>query len=259
MDIPQAFNSCFSALPQVVYLSGHDSSAWFDVGKTLGATFVGAVLAFAANLHFQNTQRKKDQRTAGNLALATLSRQYGDFVIAKSGFEMESKQAQSIAPEIPLWRALKPTFHEFNSELLFDFKALAFLVEDGSHELFTRLVHVENKYHDLRRILAMHTDAAISLQKKMDELTQPSCPTPITSEEHLKLLVGSELFGRLESLTSALKNRVTSNEATYVAAGKQLHDLMIAKFEDNVFPFSAFGAKVGLSQLDRERAMEKLQ
>ena len=258
MDIPQAFNSCFSSLPQVIYLSGHEPPSWWiDVLKTLVATFLGAGLAFAANLHFQVQQRKKDQRTAGNLALATLSRQYGDFVIAKATFEMEAKEAQLRIPEIPLWRALKPTIHEFNSELLFDFEALAFLVEDGNNKLFEKLVHVETKYHDLRRVLAMHTDAAILLQKKLEELTQLSPPKQITSEEQLKQFVGDELSAKLEALTLALKNRVTKSEATYVAAGKQLHEFMIAKFKNKVFPFSAFGAKAGLSLL--ENANEKPQ
>jgi hypothetical protein len=250
MEISQAFSTCSSALPQLAYLTCSESSPmWIDLLKTLSATFIGAVLAFGTNLYFQSRQRKNDQRSAGNLALATLSRQYGDFVIAKAALESELNDAEKTIPKIPLWRALKPTLHEFNLELAFDFKSLAFLMEDGNDKLFTSLVHAETNYHELGRFFARHSDAASQMQHKFNAAGWTDQTT--LSEGIIKNAVGGELVGELESLVHAIKNRIETKEEVYMYAGQKLEAFMRIKFKDRVFVFRALGAKAGLSKLDQ--------
>lgn len=252
MDISQAFNTCSSALPQFAYLIGSETPPmWIDLLKTLSATFVGALLAFCTNFYFQSRQRKNEQRTAGNLALATLSRQYGDFVIAKAAFESEINDAKKNNHETPLWRALKPTLHEFNLDLTFDFKSLAFLMEDGSDKLFTSLVHAETNYHELGHLIARHSDAASQMQHKFNSLKWHE--QAILSEEIIRDAVGLALVGELESLVNAISNRIKTKEEVYMYAGQQLEFFMKNKFKGKVFVFRSLGAIAGLSKLDQVR------
>ncbi len=224
---------------------------WIDLLKTLSATFVGAILAFGTNFYFQSRQRKNDQRTAGNLALATLSRQYGDFVIAKVALESELNFAKNTNPETPLWRALKPTLHEFNLELIFDFKSLAFLMDCGNDKLFTSLVHAETNYHELGRLLARHSNAASQMQHKFNAAGWND--QRILSEEIIQNAVGLNLVGELESLVHAISKRIETKEEVYMYAGQQLEAFMKNKFKCKVFVFRSLGAKAGLSKLDQVR------
>lgn len=252
MEISQAFNTCSSTLPQFAYLIGPETPPmWIDLLKTLSATFIGALLAFATNFYFQSIQRKNDQRTAGNLALATLSRQYGDFVIAKAALESELNEAKRTSPATPLWRALKPTFHEFKLELTFDFKSLAFLMDDGNDKLFTSLVHAETNYHELGRFIARHSDAASQMQHKFNAVGWNDQTT--LSEEVIRNAIGLKLVGELDSLVQAISKRIETEEEVYMCAGQQLEAFMKNKFKDKVFVFRSLGAKAGLSKLDQVR------
>lgn len=256
MEISQAFTTCIPALPPFIQLIAPEiPPLWIDLLKTLIATFIGAGLAFCTNFYFQHRQRISDQRTAGNIALATLSRQYGDFVIAKAAVETELNRAQSANPQTPLWRALKPTLLEFESDLLFDFKSLAFIVADGSDILFASLVSVETNYHDLRRILERHSKAASQLQYKFSAANWPNLIIP--SEEEAQRVAGQALVGELNSITQAIAIRVTTHETMYEKAGSQLETLMRTKFKDRVFAFRALNARMGLLQLDGGNAKPK--
>lgn len=247
MEISQVLTTCSSALPQFVYLIAPETPHWWiDLLKTLSATLVGAGLAFFINFYFQSRQHTSDQRTAGNLALAMLSRQYGDFVIAKTALELEL--TNSANSQIPLWRALKPTLFEFNSDLFFDFKSLAFFVADGSDKLFVSLVNIETRYHELRKLLASHSEAASQMQHKFTAAGWKDQIIP--SEDVAKNAVGLALVGELDSLVGAIEKRIATQEAMYLNAGEQLESFMRAKFKSQIFSFRALGAKAGLSPLD---------
>jgi hypothetical protein len=247
MDLSQTFSCCTCAIPQLVRLVGDGATPWWiDVSKTVIGAFVGAGLAFVANYYWQGRQRKSDQKLAGNIALLTISRQYGYFIVAKSAFSEEMRNAE--LNNVPSWRAIKPTMFEFDEHLHFDFNSLAYLVEDNKDDLLAKLIDIENRYHDLRKILASHCKAAVQLQRKFSELGWGSnLPDDMTARR----AVGLDLVGELDSLTNAIRKRVETHENTYVAAGKLLEQHMNNKFAKGVFSFKALGVKPGYSILDQ--------
>jgi hypothetical protein len=247
MDFSQSFSCCTCAIPQLVHLAGDGATPWWiDVGKTVVGAFVGAGLAFVANYYWQDRQRKSDQKLAGNIALLTMSRQYGDFVVEKATFLEEIRNAE--LNSIPSWRAIKPTMFEFDASLHFDFNSLAYLVEDDKDTLLAKLIDIENRYHDLRKILAAHSKAAAQLQRKFSEL---GWGNNLPDDQTVRKAVGFDLAGELDSLTNAIRKRIENHENAYVAAGKLLEQHMNKKFTKGVFIFKALGVKPGYSILDR--------
>lgn len=241
-----------SAVPGVMRVAEAGAIPWeLDLLKTLVATFIGAGLAFFTNAYFQRRQRERQQRIAGNVALAILSRQYGDFVIAKAAVEAELGRASSFDPPIPIWRAIQPTLFEMNFDLKFDFESLAFLVEDGNENLIEGLMDVETKYHELRRLLASHTKLASQIPHKFSNHGWTNDVPP--SERAAEFAAGAALISELESLVKAIANRVATQEQTYISAGSQLEAFMKRKFRNKTFKFKALGAKAGLALLDKDK------
>ena len=248
MDASQAIDVCPWAWRSLAcFVAPVASPWWIDLARTLIATFIGAGLAFGTNYYFQYRQRRSEQKSAGNMALATLSRQYGDFVIAKAAIESDLNKASSQQPQIPLWRAIQPTLFEMNSELLFDFKSVAFLLDDGTDSLLINLVDVETKYHELRRMLGKHSELIMRVINRFSDLAWKA---NIPGEDFAQNAVGSAVVGELNALAEALAHRVATQEAIYIKAGKNLETLMRAKFTKGIFTFRALGAKAGLAKLD---------
>jgi len=237
-DVNAFSGSCLNSLPTFSYIIGPEPPPWWlDALKTLGATFVGALLAFFANWLQRDIQTRSELRVAGNVALATLSRQYGDFVIAKAAIEADLGAAHSSSPQVPIWRAIQPTLLELGEELVFDYKSLAFLVRDGDDGLFAGLVEIQAKYHDLRKLMRDYNEAASQLQIKFSQAGWVDRIIP--SEAAAEAAAGAALIGRLESLVKALANRVATHEDRYIAVGVGLERLMSEKFPSQVFAFRA--------------------
>ncbi len=233
MEVSQAFTTYTSAMPQLVYLIGEGAPPWWaDISKTVIGAFFGAGFAFATNYYLQRRQRKSDQKLAGNIALLTISRQYSDFIVAKATFAEEMRNAE--LNNVPSWRAIKPTMFEFDASLHFDFNSLAYLVEDNKDTLLAKLIDIENRYHDLRKILASHCKAAVLLQRKFGEI---GWGNNVPDDQTLRKVVGLDLVGELDSLTNAIRKRVENHENTYVAAGRLLEQHMSKKFAKGVFSF----------------------
>src|SRR5450830_1110232 len=169
MDATQILNTCTTQWPIFVNLASTPAqSAWIDISKTLFATFIGALSAIITNIWLQRHKRIQEEKTAGNLAIATLSRQYGDFTIVRLGVEKELKTALEAKPPIPIWRALRPSLMELNPNLQINFTAIAFLIEKGDDQLFLTLVQAESKYHEIRRLLDQLTEAVSDLHIRFE-------------------------------------------------------------------------------------------
>src|SRR4051812_11265051 len=78
---PPAYVEVKSGLyvPALPMLPG-GASQLFDIAKTLVGVFIGAGLAFATNEMVQRRSRARDDKAAGNVALATIGRAYSDFL-----------------------------------------------------------------------------------------------------------------------------------------------------------------------------------
>ena len=135
-------------------------SFWLDVLKTLIGAFTGALLAFLVNIRLQQLERKRKEKAAGNLMLAILSRQFGDYVIAKAGFLADKVEALERDAKTPSWNLFKPTLFQFSDELKVDMETLGFLIDKGKGKVLEHLILANTKYHDFASLTRMHTEAS---------------------------------------------------------------------------------------------------
>src|SRR5438270_6059908 len=96
------------ALEKAIGLVDAIPTAFFaDILKTLIGSLVGAGLAFRYALRRDEAARLRDQRAAGNLALAILARQLSDFTVTKAGIVQHRASVLEVQPMSPLWMQLK--------------------------------------------------------------------------------------------------------------------------------------------------------
>ena len=213
-------------------------SLWVDLFKTFAGVFTGATLAFLANIRIQGLQRERSNLAAGNMAIAILSRQYGDFAIFRAGLKQELAEKCNW----PGWLQIKPTIFQLSDNLKFDLPSLAFLSEGKHHDLLTKLLIAEVKYHDLRHIHTLCAEACIERDKSLSEagLSDLSLEDLHRAENS----VDCALQAKCEALNQFLQQRANQDENFYKAAGNGLHKMMSARFKSGtVMPFSAIGAR----------------
>src|SRR4051812_2462458 len=97
------------------------TQVWMTIAASLVGVFCGAVLAFVSNLYLQHLARRREERTAGSYAMATLIRQFDGWQNISRGIAAETSRAGEEAPELPLWLSAYPLIHGFRDELAFDF------------------------------------------------------------------------------------------------------------------------------------------
>ena len=213
-------------------------SPWLDIGKTLVGVFAGAFLAFCANLYLQHLQRQRSNLAAGNMALAILSRQYGDFVIFRAGLRRELDEMPSFAG----WLQIKPTVFALSDSLRIDFPSLTFLFEHERHDLLGKLVLAETKYHDLRNILEKNTVACEERDQALAEAGMVNFS--VEDLRRAENAVNSALRAKCDSLNQFLQQRAERDVLVYRAAGQALHSMMAKTFgTTKVMPFTAMGAQ----------------
>lgn len=227
---------------------------WLDVLKTLLGVFVGALLAFFVNIRIQRLERKRQEKAAGNLMLAVLSKQFGDFVIAKAGILMDKENSLDKAHHTPRWNQLQPTLFQFSDELKTDMSEMGFLIDAGKHHVLEKLVLANTRYHDLAQLIERHSEAAKERQSRLEQTIRENPNLPF---EDAARLLGGELVGRLDSLVGALYLRIERDQQAYVDAGKALRESLIGLFgREGLMGFRPIGAndmalaKVGLSMAD---------
>lgn len=215
-------------------------SFWLDVLKTLIGTFAGALLAFFVNIYLQHVERRRKEKAAGNLMLATLSNQFGDFVVAKAGFLSDKDVALKRDKTTPAWNQLQPTLFQFSDDLKVDLQALGFLIEKGKSDVLERLLIANTKYHDLAHLTRMHSEAATERQSRLET---PISENPALSFERAAEVLGGELIGRLDSLAKAIDRRLENDQQIYLNAGKALRAALVELFEEEgLMRFRPLGA-----------------
>lgn len=230
-------------------LNDPDTLTMMTVFNSALGPFFGALFAFFVNLFLLRQQRRRENKAAGNLAMATLSRMYGDFLIAKSAIQHDLKTRKDLAACLQI----RPTIFEFSESLTFDLKALTFLFEQGQTDLLDQLLLVQVKYHDLRNLLRLNNDAAWERDKYIVDgpgfNVKDDAILISKGDEGVVLgLIPDVLQIQLQNYHDFLVSRAVKDESAYTAAGASLQQLMTSKFcKKDVMQFRAHGAKSGLA------------
>lgn len=216
-------------------------SPWLDFIKTLTGVFVGAILAFCTNLWIQHLHRRRNNLATGNMALAVLSRQYGDFVMFRAGLKQELEDRSAW----PRWLQIQPTVFSLSDHLRIDLPSLAFLFEHERADLLAKLVWTDTKYHDLRTILEKNS---IACEERDDLLAKSGLSNfTLTDLRKAEIAVGGALMAKCDSLNQILQQRSKNDAEVYKAAGQALHELMSKSFGvAKVMPFTAMGARIDI-------------
>ncbi|TMC49616.1 MAG: hypothetical protein E6J20_17785, partial [Chloroflexi bacterium] len=155
------------ALEKAIGLVDAIPTAFFaDILKTLIGSLVGAGLAFRYALRRDEAARLRDQRAAGNLALAILARQLSDFTVTKAGIVQHRASVLEVQPMSPLWMQLKPIQIDYADSLRFDIKSLEFLFKPGRGRILEQLINAELAYRDFTRLVEVHRLTAEEVQRK---------------------------------------------------------------------------------------------
>jgi hypothetical protein len=220
-----------------------------DVAKALVGTFVGAGLAFWANRAAEGRQLRRNNLAAGNVALSVLSRQFGDFVIFRAAIQAEATERK----DFPDWLQFQPSLFAFSESLVLDLKSLTFLFEHARGDLLARLVDAEARYHDLRKLLAMNTEAC---KERDDAIAKAGLVSASLMElRRFEAAVDAPLRGKLSTLNAALKRRAKNELDNYRSVGRGLRELMLESYKTTeVMTFIAMGAQKDLE--DKPWALE---
>ncbi|SAK69784.1 hypothetical protein AWB80_03608 [Caballeronia pedi] len=207
--------------------------------STLFGSFVGAGLAFLSNRYFDHVEQKRANLAAGNMAISILSKQYGDFVIFRAHLQAEATTKN----KYPDWLQISPSFLSFSEWLVIDMKSLTFILNQGKRELFARLLDVQARYEDLRRLMEINNEACVA---RDDAIMQAGLAEadPITEQYRFEAAVNATLKAKLTSANAALRHRAKNEFFNYQTTGQELRGLMISLYRvTEVMTFTAMGAK----------------
>lgn len=206
------------------------SDNWFDVFKTLVGTFTGAGLAFLANLEIQKRTRRREEKAAGNYAMAVLARQYNGFLNLKRTVEEEAQRCRDRAPLAPVWFVFRPVMHFLRDDLEFDFQSLTFLFEDARNiETFQILHSVETLQRELIGFMKTFTDASVAKQDKLGALGFVIDGSAANIEGGIQML-GQKLAMSLQNTLEEIFRHCSVDEATYLAGSQSLHRALGDRF-----------------------------
>lgn len=211
-----------------------------DWGKTLSATFIGAALAFASNFLLQRHLRQRENLAAGNMALAMLSQQYGDYCIFWSALQTDIEIA--IGRGTPDWLSLRPSLFFFSESTSIELDSLAFLAEHRNHAVLKDIVLAAQTYDDLRTLIKQNTEACA----ERDQLLDTSLPAGEVdySLDWAGATVPASSKALLGALATGLLRRAEPRGEVFRRSGKGLREVLVANYgEDRVFPFQAVGVK----------------
>ncbi|WP_153488315.1 hypothetical protein [Burkholderia cepacia] len=210
---------------------------------TLVGSFAGACLAFASNRYVDHVERKRANLAAGNMAISILSRQYGDFVIFRAHL-----QAETIAKnKYPDWLQISPSFLSFSEWLVIDMKSLTFILQHGQRELFARLLDIQARYEDLRRLIVINNEACVARDDAIMKAGLADAD-PFADQYRFEAAVSATLKAKLSALNAALRHRAKNELVNYQATGQALRDLMLSVYQvTEVMTFMAMGAQKELA------------
>jgi len=199
-----------------------------DIGKAIIGSFAGATFAFIFALRMYNRQLRRENKAAGNLAMATLRRQYNDFMVYGRGVKKTYDDMFRVEPHAPLWLLLKPHHYTFSGPLRFDIKSLTFLFEKGDVKFLQDLLLAEARYHDLM-------SSADKLNQTLDEAQQVLAAAGIGAQGahrigELENIVGPALVGRANSFVESMLRTVEEDKGVYSEATESLRAKLVEYF-----------------------------
>jgi hypothetical protein len=210
------------------------------VAKAAVGPFIGAGLAFGSTLYVQHRTRRRDNLTAGNLALLTISAQYNDFLIYRRGLRRELHRRVTGIPTAPHWM-LAPAIGAVFTARTVDFGALSFLFNRREgiavHE---HLGQAELHFETLRTFNEKLAKNVEDIQECLAAL-QVRVPNPSNAE--IDASVGLDKKTRTSDLLKGLIAEINS-EDVYLNAFKELRTLLASIYSDKAVPQS-IGAKEG--------------
>ena len=204
------------------------SDFWFDVLKALVGTAVGAGLAFASNFLILHLQRQQDRYAAAVTAMELLRTQVEDYLNFREEFlhELGERRQPGESDGVPEWAVARPTAFYFFDSLTFDYPSLAFLLNHGNHDALARLRCAERRYHELANLSREYNSVAQRKHERMPARFRPGEP----NVADLESVTGPEIVGRLESMISAIRRHLESDEMDYLAAKTVLRDTTAEAF-----------------------------
>lgn len=206
---------------------------------TLTSTFVGALFAFFANMRIQKWLRVRADKAAGNVALAILGKQYGDFIIFRAGLRQELLDRK----DLPQWLQLSPTIYRLPETLRFDVSSLSFLSERKKPDVIKWLMIAETRYHDLRMLIERNSEAC----HQRDINISKSTASPLGQVDFSTAVERASNDGEKAMLTHFnffLQQRAKEDQQVYLDAAKALTEAMITFARpDEIMPFGPIGAK----------------
>lgn len=212
---------------------GHFTSG---VVTTLIGSFAGAGFAFLANWISQRRIEKRDNTTAGRLALLTIRAQWDDFTNYRWGiFSAVANLYAQIGQNAPEWALAKPMAVNFSDSNAFKFESLGFLLSTSTgRDAFQKLQHLERTYFDLS---ARHVDfnaATQELQRSVATLQMGVANAERLSYADLERHIGPELLTRVIDFQRAVVLRADRDEDRYKAAFESLNDAMVERYGEKV-------------------------
>lgn len=201
-----------------------------DVAKSLIGSFIGAGLAFALALWRDHILRLRDRRAAGNLAIATIARQYSDFLQVRTSINEHRQMVLQANPNVsvPPWMQMKPMHFLSSDNLKFNLESLTFLFEYKSATILERLINAELQYHDLAKLIHIHSETAEQMQQKL-----AAAGAPLNGEAsiaNLETVVGTALVAKLNSFVPAIFIHLERDEQKYLDAVSELRSLLVKIF-----------------------------
>ncbi|HEV8552510.1 MAG TPA: hypothetical protein VGR65_03860 [Casimicrobiaceae bacterium] len=217
---------------------------WLDVAKALIGTFVGAGLAFGANLYVQYLQRRAADLVSGNVAMAILSQQLGDFrTVRRAVLEEQTDRAS-----LPEWGRFRILPALFDRELKFDLEKLGFLVRKGA-PLLGELALAQRLYLDLANVIGLHNSNAKEMQRKLSAAAAAAF-RPLSDREALDA-AGRDLVSQETGVVEVLLEHMENDEARYLDIARQFHD----KLRD-IFGYTFWFRKVSIIQIKANDPLE---
>jgi hypothetical protein len=212
--------------------------------STLVGSFVGAGLAFCSNRYADHAERKRANLAAGNMAISILSRQYGDFVIFRANLQAEATSKS----KYPDWLQLSPSFLSFSEWLVIDMKSLTFILEQhGQREVFARLLDLQARYEDLRRLMVANNEACVTRDDAIMKAGLADAD-PFADQYRFEAAVNAALKAKLSGLNAALRHRAKNELVNYQTTGQALRDLMVSLYQvSEVMTLTAMGAQKELA------------
>ena len=201
--------------------------------KTAVGPFIGASLAFASTLLIQRRNRRRDDLSAGNLALLSIVAQLDDYLNYRLGMRLAVAQRASgiaLSKPMPLWLLAHPVVHHF-SDRSFDYKSLSFLLDRRPGQVaLSKLANLERAYFDLKERQAELARTAVDVQQCLaDRMREHTGKVEVGA---LNAAVGIELRVRAADQLVSVMQRLDQDEDLYVGTFKVLRDQLVPKFDE---------------------------